>query len=87
MACMRGVTAFGAGRLWRGARPFSTTRPKALEVASTESARLEGGQAEGTARDEVPESQQRFLQVGIVGVPNAGKSTLTNALVGSKVRA
>lgn len=34
----------------------------------------------------VPVSEQRLLQAGIVGVPNSGKSTLTNALVGHKVR-
>jgi len=34
----------------------------------------------------VPVEQQRLLQAGVVGVPNAGKSTLVNALVGTKVR-
>ena len=35
----------------------------------------------------VPAEAQRLLQAGVVGAPNAGKSTLVNQLVQAKVRA
>ena len=35
----------------------------------------------------IPVEEQRCIRVGVLGVPNAGKSQLTNTLVGSKVSA
>lgn len=42
---------------------------------------------EGISGGTVSATQWRLAQVGIVGAPNAGKSSLTNALAGRKVAA
>jgi hypothetical protein len=39
----------------------------------------------GEGDSTVPTERQRLLQVGVVGAPNAGKSTLLNALTAFKV--
>ena len=41
----------------------------------------------GGAEESVPIERQKSIRVGILGVPNAGKSELVNALVGAKVSA
>jgi GTP-binding protein Era len=37
--------------------------------------------------EKVPEENQRCIRVGVLGVPNAGKSQLVNTLVGAQVSA
>ncbi|ESQ33737.1 hypothetical protein EUTSA_v10007654mg [Eutrema salsugineum] len=54
---------------------------KALLEAALESADEELGEGE------VREEDQKSLNVGIIGPPNAGKSSLTNLMVGTKVAA
>ncbi|KAL9324869.1 hypothetical protein ACSQ67_005514 [Phaseolus vulgaris] len=58
---------------------------KALLEAAMEKEEEEEG-AEG-ANGVVKEEEQKSLSVGIIGAPNAGKSALTNFMVGTKVAA
>ncbi|KAH6776219.1 GTP-binding family protein [Perilla frutescens var. hirtella] len=50
-------------------------------------AALDSGESEDEEEREVTEEDQKSLAVGIIGAPNAGKSALTNYMVGSKVSA
>lgn len=43
-------------------------------------------EAEQESAKEVPLSEQKSLRVALIGIPNSGKSTLINQLLGQKVR-
>ncbi|XVE94304.1 hypothetical protein REPUB_Repub01dG0269600 [Reevesia pubescens] len=61
-------------------------RRRILAKALLEAA-LEGPDHEHYLDQEVKEEDQKSLSVGIIGAPNAGKSALTNFMVGTKVAA
>ncbi|XP_020207254.1 GTP-binding protein ERG [Cajanus cajan] len=64
-------------------------RRRALAKALLEAAVDDGDdeEAEGKGAAVVNEEDQKSLAVGIIGAPNAGKSALTNYMVGTKVAA
>ncbi|EOX96843.1 hypothetical protein QUC31_015952 [Theobroma cacao] len=61
-------------------------RRRILAKALLEAA-LEGPEEDAENDREVKEEDQKSLSVGIIGAPNAGKSALTNFMVGTKVAA
>ncbi|KAK8522416.1 hypothetical protein V6N12_056124 [Hibiscus sabdariffa] len=61
-------------------------RRRVLAKALLEAA-LEGPDEDVDPDQEVLEENQKSLSVGIIGAPNAGKSALTNFMVGTKVAA
>ena len=66
----------------RGRMQFGLQTSQHEKMASPDAWAVMQGSSQA---DVVPIHSQKLLQAGIIGVPNSGKSTLTNSLVGQKV--
>lgn len=58
-------------------------------ACSTNSTKMDAGEMTSSTYydgDDIPADQQRLVRAAVLGVPNAGKSTLVNQLVGKKVK-
>ena len=84
----------GARWLHAGALPASPRfecprqrRPRRAAASSDSSSDDDDDDYDESESEDDERTDQRTVRVGIVGAPNAGKSVLTNTLVGSKVGA
>ncbi|PPD95226.1 hypothetical protein GOBAR_DD07732 [Gossypium barbadense] len=66
---------------------ISATEKRRILAKALLEAALEGPDEDADQDQEVKEEDQKSLSVGIIGAPNAGKSALTNFMVGTKVAA
>ena len=68
-------------------RSFAAHSSAASSSDEDDSGNSTSTSSSSSSSSSVPLSQQRTLRVAVLGVPNAGKSTLVNALTGAKVSA